>query len=105
METGTTRQIYTNHKSQITAVEMHTQSPTLVLSSSLFGPILVHDLRLKEPVKSLQEGDLSKQGWALTACWSTDGRKIFAGHKNELGNAQLLLHFYLAWFCSSFFVN
>jgi transcriptional activator SPT8 len=67
------------------------QDEHLMLSSSMDGQCFVWDKRQCTPVRKLSPEKCPP--WCLSACWSTDGQRIYAGRRNGTGKYTTMVSF------------
>ncbi|KAI8051201.1 WD40-repeat-containing domain protein [Syncephalis plumigaleata] len=55
--------------------------PNVILSSSMDGQCFIWDRRQATPARRLLPSDKCPP-WCISACWSTDGRRVYAGRRH-----------------------
>jgi transcriptional activator SPT8 len=81
---------FTAPPTAILASETHSTSESTFLSSSFDGTIRIWDRRMPDPIARLTP-PRGTPPWCMSACWSPDGNKIYAGRRNNTVDEYSLL--------------
>ncbi|KAI8324651.1 WD40 repeat-like protein [Martensiomyces pterosporus] len=86
LNTGKVARGFAGHASQISSAEFQptwtTASPVL-MTTSIDGQCMLWDIRAPKALPHQLDTPKKTPPWAASACWSTDGKRIYVGRRNN----------------------